>query len=358
MIKAEKITWALIGIIAIVLLINISLTISLKGITNAAVVAAKENARPAEIQITVLEDSSCTDCFDSTTTIDAIKNSNVKISSEQDLQFTDTTAQELITKYNIQTIPAVIVTGEINKNGSSIMGGTKVDDALVFDSPNPVYLDLKTGEYRGRVQAKIITNSDCIDCYNLSSFVTTLGKLMSITNVQTEELSDASVDVNKYNLSEVPAIILSGDLSLYPDTKTKLDALGTYVGDELVLTAKLNPPYWDIASNEAKGLVSITYLTDNSCKDCYNVKIHKTVLENYGVDIVNESSIDISSSEGQDLVTKYSITEVPTIIVSSDLQYYSGINKIWDQVGSIEDDGNYVFRNVSIVSANYTNLGK
>ena len=118
----------------------------------------------------------------------------------------------------------------------------------------------------------------------------------------------------------------------------------------------MNPPYWDIKDNEAKGLVTVTYVTDDSCSDCYNVQVHKTILENYGVFIANKSTVDISSIEGQSLISKYSITKVPTIIVSSDLQYYQAIIKVWTQVGTVEDDGNYIFRNVSLVSANYTEL--
>ena len=355
MIKAEKVTWILVGIIGIVLLINVYYTLSINGIASSVAAQTEEDARPAEIEITVISDASCTDCSDPQTTVDTIKTANVNVDSQTDLDYSDASAQALIDKYNLQYIPAVIITGEIAKSGSTIMGGVKADDALIFDTPNPVYLDLSTGEYRGRVQAKLIVNSDCTDCYDLSTFLTTLGELMSITST-TEELSDASEDVEKYDLSEVPAIIFSGDLDLYPETLTKLEALGTYVGTDLVLTTKVNPPYWDIADNEAKGLVTVTYLTDDSCNDCYNVKVHKTVLENYGVFIAEENTVDISSTQGQTLLSTYDITKVPTIIVSSDLQYYDGINKVWAQVGTIEDDGNYVFRNVSVVSANYTDL--
>ena len=355
MIKAEKVTWILVGIIGIILLINVYYTTAINGIANSAASQAEENARAADIQITVISDASCTDCFDPKITIDTVRKANVKINSENDLDYSDATAQVLIDKYNLQYIPAVIITGEIAKNGSTITGGVKADDALIFDTPNPVYLDLSTGKYRGRVQAKLITNSDCTDCYDLSTFITTLEKLMSITST-TEELSDASEDIKKYDFSEVPAIIFSGDLDLYPETLAKLEALGRYVGTDLVLTAKVNPPYWNIKDNEAKGLVTVTYVTDDSCSDCYNVQVHKTILENYGVFIANKSTVDISSIEGQSLISKYSITKVPTIIVSSDLQYYQAIIKVWTQVGTVEDDGNYIFRNVSLVSANYTEL--
>ncbi len=357
-IKAEKVTWILLGLIALVLIINLYFTTAMQGITKDLASQTEELNRAAQIQVTTISDASCSDCFDISTVVDSITSANVEVTSQTELDYTEASAQELIEKYNIEKLPTVIVTGEIAKEGSPITGLTSVQDALIFENLEPVYLEVSSGEYRGRVQATLIQNSECEDCYDLGSFVDTLKELISISDVNTIELSDASAEVETYNLSEVPAVILSGDLALYPDTVQKLEALGVYVGDDLVLTAKLNPPYWDLADDEAKGLVSIVYLTDDSCEDCYNVNIHKTVLENYGVFLAQESTVDISSSEGQDLVNKYSITQVPTIIASSDMKYYTDLEKVWEKVGSVEDDGSYVFRNVSIVSANYTDLSE
>lgn len=317
---------------------------------------AEELNRPAEIQLITITDASCEECFDITTVINTIKTANVKITSEENKEYTEETAQALIEKYNIEKIPTVIVTGEINKEGSEISGLEEESDALIFTNLAPVYLELPSGEYRGRVQIQHIINPECEDCYDLSTFIEAISDLLSVSSEETIERDNADTLIEKYNLTELPAIIISGDLDLYPETASKLGVLGTTVEEDLVLTAKLNPPYWDLEEEKEVGLVSVTYITDDSCEDCYNVSIHKTVLKNYGVFIAEETTVDIASAEGQALKEKYALTKVPTIIASEDLKYYEGIDKVWDQVGTIENDGNYVFRELDLVSKQYTTL--
>ncbi|HIH14760.1 MAG: hypothetical protein QT08_C0009G0006 [archaeon GW2011_AR17] len=356
MANIKKITWILTGLIAVLLIVNVYITLSMSGIAEDLASDAKEKARAGEIQIITLADTSCTDCFDIMTAVDSVKTANVEVTSEQIIEYTDGTAQELIEKYNIEKIPTIIVTGEINKEGSEIPGLEEESDALIFTNQDPVYFDISANEYKGRIQVKLITNSDCEDCYDMTKFIAALKDLVIISNEETIELDDAKELIEKYSLAEVPAIIISGDIELYPDTANKLEVIGTYIEEDLILTAKLNPPYWDIAEDKALGLVFLTYITDDSCENCYNVNIHKTVLENYGVFIAEESTIDISSDEGKALKEKYNLTKVPTVIVSEDLQYYSGIEKIWEQVGTIEEDGSYVFRELDLVSKEYTTL--
>ena len=354
--KAKKIIWILSSLLAIFVLINLYTTLSMMSIAQELQTETAELTRPAKIDMITIIDPTCTDCFDILTVVEGIKSANIELTSEDTLEYSNEIAQSLIEKYAIEKIPTVIVTGEIEKEGSEIANLEKKDDALIFTNLNPVYLETSTGDYRGRIEIKNIVNEDCEECYDMNSFITAVSSLISISTEETISLDDASELLTEYNLTEVPAVIFSGDLDLYPEIVTKLEALGTYVGKDLVLTAKLNPPYWDLTEEEIKGLVSVTYLTDDSCKDCYNVNIHKTVLINYGIFIADETTLDISSNGGQKLLKDYSITKVPTIIVSKELADYSTITKVWEQVGTVEEDGSYIFRELDLVSSNYTSL--
>ncbi len=354
--NAKNITWILIGLISILVILNLYSAISINSVAKDFAIEAKEFARAGEIQLITITDSACADCYEIATVLSSIKSANIEVSSEQTIEYRDEEAQALIEKYNVEKIPTVIVTGEINKEGSEITGLTAVEDALVFDNQDPVYLELATGNYRGRVQVKTITNPDCEECFDLSVLIETLKALVIVSSEETIDLQDAEEEIEAYNLEEVPAIIISGDLALYSDIADKLKELGTVVGEDIVLTAKLNPPYWDLESKESKGLVEVTYITDESCEDCYNVNVHKTVLTNYGVYTAEETTVDISSEQGQALREKYNITKVPTMIASEELQYYKTINEIWEKVGTIEDDGTYVFRDLDLVSEKYTTL--
>jgi hypothetical protein len=86
-------------------------------------------------------------------------------------------------------------------------------------------------------------------------------------------------------------------------------------------------------------------LTDDSCEECYDVEQHRDIMMMaFGVYINEEEMIDISSAEGKELLEKYDITKVPTILMSEEAGKYQTIQLVWDQLGTIEEDGTYVFR--------------
>ncbi len=105
----------------------------------------------------------------------------------------------------------------------------------------------------------------------------------------------------------------------------------------------------DITEKKVKGLVTLTLLDDKSCTECYNVSLHKLVLDRFNMYIEDERMVDITDSEGKYLINKYSITQVPTIILSGEVSEYTALTNIWDQVGTVEEDGSYVFRKLEVM---------
>ena len=63
----------------------------------------------------------------------------------------------------------------------------------------------------------------------------------------------------------------------------------------------------------------------------------------------HESTYDISTDDGKDLLEEYNITKVPTIFLSNDLEAYPQMLEIWKGIGTadIDPDTNktvYTFR--------------
>jgi len=80
---------------------------------------------------------------------------------------------------------------------------------------------------------------------------------------------------------------------------------------------------------------------------CYNIKIHKSILAGFGIAIDKENEININSIEGKQLIGKYNIKNVPTIVLTGDLEVYENFDNVWKQVGTVETDGAYIFREIS-----------
>ncbi len=117
------------------------------------------------------------------------------------------------------------------------------------------------------------------------------------------------------------------------------------------------PPYQEIPSGKLKGMATLGGLVDPSCKECYDVRIHEAILGKYGVRFREISYYNYTQPEGKDLISKYGITFVPTMIVDGEMdEYYNftPLKEVWDQVGSNETDGWHVFRNATALGSNVT----
>ncbi len=344
-------------ILVLVLLINIGLIVNVQKTLSKSIEEAKEKNKPAEISLTVLKNPNCKDCFDINKIVETIKNNNVKVLEEKSLAFDSEEAKSLISKYEIQRIPSLIVSGQIDRSGE--LGLINKGDALIFENTKPIYFDIETNEEIGRVTSITIKDPGCKDCSDVSSLITQLVRTgVIVSKESTLDVSQAQELIAKYKITKIPTIIFSKDLGSYQDSQvlSAWKQFGSIEDDGSYILRAVPPPYKDLTKNEVVGLVDVTYLNDNSCSNCYNVSLHKAILLNFGTFISKENRIDISSVEGKDLLAKYKITKVPTIILTKEASAYTSLIEAWKQVGTVEDDGIFVFRNLEVLGLPYKDL--
>ncbi len=100
--------------------------------------------------------------------------------------------------------------------------------------------------------------------------------------------------------------------------------------------------------------VNIIQLLDSDCDVCYDLSIHTKVLENSGVSVGNITKVDMNSEKGRELINKYNITSVPTVIFSPELKNnYTSVFEFYTQFGDLGSDDYYVFRANSAIDAPY-----
>lgn len=202
----------------------------------------------------------------------------------------------------------------------------------------------------------VVSDKSCSDCSVLQGYIDLLKKgnveIIKETNLDILD-NDAQDLVNKFSVKKVPFFIVSGELNKDSDLQKIWSAWGTIQDNVFVLT-NVNPPYRSLDNNKVMGLVSVTYLTDKSCSECYDVMNHKNVLETgFGITMIGERTVDIADAEGKELVEKYNITQVPTFISNNEIAAYQSLLSAWATVGSIESDGTYVFRKTEQMGAYY-----
>ncbi len=196
---------------------------------------------------------------------------------------------------------------------------------------------------------KILAQS-CSDCFDISVVDSALAQLNVKTSEKTLDYTSAEAKqlISKYKIIKIPTVLITGEVE-----KAGIDfwnQVGTNENDG-TLVLRFGAPYIDPASGAEIGRVQLIELSDKTCSSCYNVSIQENILkQGFGISLSKITGYDVSSSDGTRLVSQYNITKVPTIIMSPDVKYYESIQGIWKQVGTIENDGWYVFRNMQALN--------
>ncbi len=332
-----------------ILLINIVLTFNLNKEMKKASETAQERLKPAKIELTLIKNSKCSDCFDISTVVSHIKNANVDVTKESMFEFDSKEGKEIIGKHKIEKVPTVVVTGEVDK--VNIQGLEKKENALLLTRLEPPYANAATGEIKGRVTLYYLNYSKCEKCADLTILINQIkgaGVKISEEKVIAPNSDEGKELTKKYGIDFAPTIILSEEASVYEIMQQAWSQIGSKENDGAYVfrggISYPNLPYMNLTTSKLTGLVNIIYLTDKSCEECYNVTQHRLILtQNFAVKLEKEETIDISDDDGKMLTAKYNITQVPTVILSSEINAYPS-TQILKQFFSAEKDGSFVFR--------------
>ena len=327
---------------------------------NKNIAKAEEEARPAEVAIVKIITPDCRYCFNVDLAVNDFKKQNVKVVEEKTLIYGSPEAEASIRQFSIQRIPTYIVSGEITKSNiesfvkstGEVRGAaedTSPSNAFVFTKVTPVYIDTESNQEMGKVTATILSDPSCTQC--LDPKLTIEGfKKSGIKIVDEKEIvwnsSEGRKIIDQFKITKLPTFILSPEIDIYDNVRSNWANIGTIEQDKTYVARNLFFPYRDIEKGGILGLVDLVYLVDSSCGDCYKVDtVQKPILEQgYGVRFRSERTVDVLSEEGQRLTNRYKITKLPTILLSPDVAQYTNLQKIWNGVGTIEQDGWYVFR--------------
>lgn len=350
----ENIFIGVVILLGIILIINIFLTSGINKELKKSAEAIKEKSKPAKIEFVLIKNSKCSDCFDISTIVSHVKNANVNITKEATLEFDSKEGREIISKYKIEKVPAVVVTGEIEK--INIQGLEKKENALVLTQVKPPYTNALTGKIEGKVSLYILKDAACEKCNNLS-ILTSQIKAAGIKLSEEKIIAPASDEgkelIKKYSIDFVPAMILSKDASAYEIMQQAWQQIGSRESDGSYVLRLVNPPFINLTTGKLRGLIDITYVTDKSCVECYNVSQHRLILTNpqtFAMKLDKEETYEIADAKGKELIAKYNITKVPTIILSDDASAYPSSLAL-KQFFSVENDGSYIFRQMDVVGA-------
>lgn len=203
-----------------------------------------------------------------------------------------------------------------------------------------------------------LIDPSCTQCFSMDPVIN------SLRNAGVQIAKDVSIDYSsdegknlaqEYDIETLPALIFSKEIENYTFFISALPALNvTHKNGNYALQA-IRAPFEDISTGKILGLVDVIYLNDSTCSLCYNVMLHRRILQGYGVFIINQTLVDINSTQGKAIIKKFNITAVPTFVMSSDAMYYKSLSADWEVVGKIVNDW-YIFTNMTAINSPYKNL--
>ncbi|MEK6848244.1 MAG: hypothetical protein AABX65_01290 [Nanoarchaeota archaeon] len=310
---------------------------------------AGEKQKPAQISITRIEVKSCVDCFSLDNAISGLKEQNVNITAEKKVYSDSADGADLIKKYEIEKLPALIIEGELNRSEQLVSYFEEVgeikDNKLLYTAVMAPYYSEKEKKIVGKVEVFYLKDSGCAKCTDISGVIENLNEAgVVFSGVKNMEYSSAEGQmlVSKYGIKHIPALIISGDIKYYSEIKSGLEQAGASFKEGAYALHSTIPPYRNLSNNRIEGLASLIILNDSSCNECYDQELNAQVVERLGVVLKSKEVYDTGSAKGKELINKYKITKVPIIILSPEAKVYENFVSAWTNVGEVESDGWFV----------------
>lgn len=351
-----------------VVLLGLAVLNSFSLITSAGILDEMNSvslaAAPAKIELITINQAGCNQCASLSEIGSFIKSQNVD-AKQRTLDTTDAEAKQLIEKYGIEKLPSMIVLGDWKKAGLENAWqqyGTVDGNALVFRNNVPPFFSLSEKKINGVLSITTITDSKCNNCANIKAIASQISSIAYVGEEKSFDYSsfdsnEAKILVEKFNLLRVPAIIISSDLVYYPEIAGAWKTIGSIEPTGEFVSREFPLPYREISTGYVKGLVGLTMLKDSNCSSCFEITEFKDILtRTFGMEFNKEEIFDINSSEGKKVLFDYNVTVLPTIIVSSDANQYSGFSLAWESVGTMEKDNSFVLRNLAALKVGYETL--
>lgn len=237
--KVVKYLWlGPVGLLVVLALYNNAQLGWLNFKVNQEQAIAAEEARPANLEATVLESADCQPCSSADPYLDYLEKNGGALTKINKVEVASAEGQALIRQYQIKQAPALLVSGELEKKPALKSffkaNGEIIDGTFVWRNVFPPYLDLADNSIKGVVDLTMIIDSACAECYDVSNhqkIIQNFGvKLNEVKTVESLSAEGRSL-ISKYQLPYLPTIVMSPEISRYVQVKQLWPELGLVAED-------------------------------------------------------------------------------------------------------------------------------
>lgn len=186
----------------------------------------------------------------------------------------------------------------------------------------------------------------CSDCFDIENAISELKKQnVNVTKEETFDFNNAKELINKYNIKKLPTLIISGEVNKSEQLSDYFKKVGD-IKDNVVIYKAIKPPYFDNLLNEVVGRVELINIVDSSCKECTSLGHITTGLKQAGIVVTNEKIVQYNSIEGQELINKFRVRQVPAMLISKEIDYYDAFKQEKPKLNLTEKEGFYALHSI------------
>ncbi|MFA6422014.1 MAG: hypothetical protein WCV92_01270 [Candidatus Buchananbacteria bacterium] len=249
---------ATVGIIIAIIIVVLILIFAWPGFFRKG--ASNGNTEsPAKLKVTIITKKDCPECWDVSLFTNALSQYNVKISSTSTLYYDSGKGKDLVKKYKITKIPSLIIEGDLNRDANLQPFWQALGDidgnTFIFRQVIPPYVDVASGQLRGRVQITYLTDSSCPKCYDVMLHENALKNLAVPTSdrrVIDISSAEGKALITKYGIKLAPTVLVSGEVSEYGNLADLWKQVGTVAkdGTYIFTNVELMGTYKDLSKNK------------------------------------------------------------------------------------------------------------
>ncbi len=210
-----------------------------------------------ELSVSIIKNSECLQCTDLGKFVDSLGLAGVVVKDRKEIDMKSEEGIRFISLYNLEKLPAVVFNSEAGAYPELVqlveaVGSIEQDGSYVVRSANLPYYDLNTSKIVGLVQMDVLSDSSCSECYDAKALHLQVLKRMG---VEVSEINNIDISreqgreaVAKYNITKVPAMVLRGDVSAYPELVKAWADVGTVEkdGSYVFRLVEFAEPYKDL----------------------------------------------------------------------------------------------------------------
>jgi len=202
-----------------------------------------EQKYKGRVSTILVEEKTCEKCQDYNKVIDSLKTSGVKFSTNEVINASSKEGIALIAKYKIEKIPTLIFSQDAEEydflmTALKEVATKEADQNYVLRQITPPYINVSNSKLVGIVDVTSLVDKSCKNCYDTKIHLDLLPQYgMAIGNLKTIDVStpEGKALVAKYNIDEIPTILLSKEAADYPVFAKVWLQVGTTESDGIMI---------------------------------------------------------------------------------------------------------------------------